>query len=83
MTFPLVSGCGSTNPSERTDEVEQVLIIPPRSSASRVFANRCVPTPPLRSSRFEKRRRRRFVPRGGAVQDSVKNGRARQAPVSL
>jgi len=54
MTFPLVSGCGSTNPSERTDEVEQVLIIPPRSSASRVFANRCVPTPPLCSSRSTK-----------------------------
>jgi hypothetical protein len=50
MTFALVSGCGSTNPSERTDEVGQVLTIPPRSSA-RVFANRCVPTPPLCSTK--------------------------------
>jgi hypothetical protein len=83
MTFALVSGCGSTNPSERTDEVGRLLTIPPRSSAPRVFANRCIPPPPLCSSRFDKRRRRRFGPRGDALQDSVKIGRARQAPVNL
>jgi len=43
----------------------------PRGPARRVFANRCVPTPPLCSSRFDKRRRRRFGPRGGALQGPV------------
>ena len=61
----------------------QVLTIPPRSSALRVLGNRCVPTSPLCSSYFDKRHLRRFRLRGGTLQDPVKYGRARQAPVRL
>jgi hypothetical protein len=39
------------------------------------------PTSPLCLSCFDKRHRRRFGPRGGALQDPVKIGRAHQAPV--
>ena len=64
----------------------QVLTIPPRSSA-RVFANRCVPTPPLCSSRFDKKAptevRAAWRRTSGSGKDRTRQGRARQTPVSL
>ena len=71
------------NPSGEPTRWSQVLTIPPRSSARCVLGSRRVPTSPLCSSAFDKGHRRRFGPRGGALQDPVKIGRARQAPVRL